>query len=247
MAILLTYGLQPTSSKNMVFGLSSTTRRIYSKRRRAQYFINKLDFSDDEEELIALVREYRYLSSEVLIALAGAETANVSRSLRILEEHCCIERRENYYCVAPPLRDAIRRDARFPRSSEWKKSVAEKVNAVIGEYENDDSISISVLEAGAVRAAKGADAPQFLANLILLSLLLRIARELYDNYKYVTVSIFVGEPTLTGVVSQTMLGLRCCGCGGCLRPGSIMWRTMSGYLRSFAPIRRDPLSASRSL
>ena len=94
-----------------------------------------------------------------------------------------MERREGYCHIAPPLRDAIRRDTRFERPDEWKQNLGQKICDAIGEYHNDDYVSVAILDGGALAAARGHSAPPYLSALILPSHLLRIARDYYDAGK----------------------------------------------------------------
>lgn len=101
-------------------------------------------------------------------------------ALRRLQEFSCVERREGYCHIAPPLRDAVRRDKRFVRPDAWKHNLGRKICDAITEYHNDEDISVAILDGAALAAARGHAAPPYLSSLILPSHLLRIARDHYD-------------------------------------------------------------------
>lgn len=153
------------------------------KRRRAEDFLGRLQFDAMQTELLAILAEYRYVASDMLLALIQAPPADVSKNLRALEEFCCIERRETYYHISPPIRDALRRDNRFAKADDWKRHIGSTICEVIKDYKDDDFVTVPILETATVAAARSTTAPAFLSNLILPSHLLRIARDFYDKGK----------------------------------------------------------------
>lgn len=161
--------------------INDPSELIEWKRRRAEDFLRKVEFSDGEAEIIAALLEYRFISTAALISVLDLERALMAAALRKLEDFCCIERREGYYHISSPIREAVRRDARFQKSDEWKKNLSLRICDLIGDYKDDDHVPVSLLESATVAAARSASGPLFLTNLVLPSHLLRIARDHYDN------------------------------------------------------------------
>lgn len=164
--------------------LADPSELIEWKRRRAEDFLRKIQFTETEIDIIATLLEYRNLASEMMVAVSSKDTVEIVRALRRLEELCCVERREGYFHIAAPLRDALRRDKRFATTSEWKKALNTSICEAIKNYQNDDNLPVFIIESATIAAAKGGDAPSLVVNMILPSHLLRIARDYYDNGKH---------------------------------------------------------------
>lgn len=166
------------------FGLESLINDpsdlIEWKNRRAVDFLNRIDVTDVEAELIALLNEYQYLSSATLIEALGGDAVAVTRAVRQMQEMCCVELRGGYFYVTAPLRDAIRRDPRFQRAEQWKQNAAKLICGLAEDYRGDDQVSLAIIDSATLAAARSANPPTFLAAFILPSHLLRIAREHYD-------------------------------------------------------------------
>ena len=155
------------------------------KQRRAEDYLTKIDFSEIEADIIAALYEYRFIAADTLISAINKETSDVARSLRRLEEYCCIERRGAYYYISAPIREAIRRDKRFTRAPKWFASLNTIICQIADEYKNDEAVRIPVLESAVIAAAALGDrAPSYLSALILPSHLLRIARDCYDRKRW---------------------------------------------------------------
>jgi hypothetical protein len=153
------------------------------KRRRAEDFLSRIEFEDIDVDILAILNEYRYVASDMLMSIVTGDPVAIIRHLRGLEELCCVERREQYFHIAAPLRDAIRRDKRFEKPDAWKQKVGASICEALKDYKNEDHVSVAIIESATIAAAAGASAPPFLSNLILPSHLLRIARDYYDLRK----------------------------------------------------------------
>lgn len=153
------------------------------KNRRAEEFLGQIEFNEIDSDIMAALSEYELLSSDSIFAALPAKQEDVAGRLRVLEEFCCIERREGYFHISSPIRGAVRRDKRFDKTDAWKQGVAASICESLNDYQDSDSMQISILESATLAAARGAKAPLFLARLILPSHLLRIAREYYDHDK----------------------------------------------------------------
>lgn len=144
-------------------------------------FIRNIDFSETESDIMALLREYRFCELEFVLSSLENRHSDLTEAVRRLEDHCCIERRDRILTVAPPLRDAIRRDTRFSRSASWLSAIAEKVIDNLLTYNGEDNINISLIDSAIpIMIKSGKDIP-FLTNLILPSHFLRVGRNYYDR------------------------------------------------------------------
>ncbi len=134
--------------------LSDPSELIEWKRKRAEDFLGRMVFSVAESDILAALEEYRYLATEMLFSVIDHTMAEAAAALRRLQEFSCVERREGYCHIAPPLRDAIRRDPRFSRPDAWKHSLGRKICGAISEYRGDDDISFAILDGAALAAAR---------------------------------------------------------------------------------------------
>lgn len=163
--------------------IADPSELIEWKRRRAEDFLSKIDFTDQEIEVLSILNEYRFIAIEMLSSLSGTDAVATARILRELEDWCCIERREGYVHISSPIREAVRRDSRFDRNDAWRKKLGNAMCNAASEYQGDDHIPIAIIQSATLAAARGHDAPAFLSSLILPSHLLRIARDYYDRDK----------------------------------------------------------------
>lgn len=154
------------------------------KRRRAGDFLDKMDFNEVEGDILALLTEYRHVSDEMVPTLVEREDVDTIESLRRLQDFCCIELREGYFFISPPIRDAVTKDARFERSLTWKKAVGSKICDIVSQYEDDDHLPLSIIESATIAAAQGTSAPAFISSLIMPSHVLRIGRDHYDRRRW---------------------------------------------------------------
>lgn len=168
------------------------------KIKRAEDFLKLIEFNEVETDLIAAITEYRYLPLELLRTILKKDLEEIATALRRLEDHCCIERRDNYYQVAAPIREAVKRDRRFDKKDQWKKEIAEAISAAISEYKNDEQMPITLLESANAATFRGAAVPAFVSNLILPSHFLTIARDCYDKRKWVACLDFCNQALAMG-------------------------------------------------
>lgn len=96
------------------------------KRRRAEDFLSKIEFTNGETQLMAILFDYRFVTFEILRGLVEGEIEELTAALRMLEEFCCVERREVLYVISAPIHDAIGRDKRFQKPDIWKRDLALK-------------------------------------------------------------------------------------------------------------------------
>lgn len=164
--------------------LSDPSELIAWKRKRAEDFLFRINFSEMQCDVLAALYEYRFIASDLLFTIIKGDSADIAHNIRALEDFCCIDRRDDFYHISLPLRDAIAKDQRFSRTDDWKQQIGSSICEAIRDYRDEDFVGIAILETATIAAAKGADAPAYLANLILPSHLLRIGRDYYDKKRW---------------------------------------------------------------
>jgi len=161
--------------------LANPSDIIEIKSQRGHDFIKRISFSQLEADVVSVLHEYRYCDLEFLLT-ALAATANVlTEAVRKLEDFCCIERKDRMLTLSPPIRDAVRRDKRFARASEWLSSVGQRIVAAIKEYEASESLSISFIDSAIPEILRSGSGAGFVSALILPSHFLRVGRDYYDK------------------------------------------------------------------
>ncbi len=174
---VVTYGIQSL--------LDDPSDLVSWKQRRAEDYLGKIDFTEIEGDLIAVISDYRHVAPDMIADILSHPVPEIRAALRRLQEFCCVEFREGYFHISAPIRDAVSKDDRFDRPSEWKRKVAAAICDAIKNYQDDDQVSVPIIETAIIAAAKGeVAAPLFLSHLILPSHVLRIARDHYDGRRW---------------------------------------------------------------
>jgi len=164
--------------------LSDPTEIIETKVERGRDFLRKIDFSEIEEDIISVLHEYRTSELEFILVALDRRGIEVTECIRRLEDFCCIERRDSLITISPPIRDAIRRDKRFHRSTEWHTNVGRRVVESISKFENSESISLSFIDSALPELLRQKKEVPFITALILPTHFLRVARDYYDKSKW---------------------------------------------------------------
>ena len=152
---------------------------IEYKNKRAVDFLSRITFDKVEEDLIAILSDYQFLSAAMIGDILGHNPLEITQAVRRLQDFCCIERREDYLYIAAPIREGVRRDGRFERTDPWKQKVARRVCDLLDEYKTEDKVSVSIIQTGVIAASRSDNPPEYLSLLILPSHFLKLARESY--------------------------------------------------------------------
>ena len=163
--------------------VSDPSALIEWKNKRAEEFLERIDFSEIDKDILAGLSEYMILSFDTIFSILPYTQADVAARLRVLEEFCCVERKQGYFNITPPIREAVRRDKRFERNDNWKQEIGKAICSTLKEYSDSDHVPVGVLQSATIATAYGVEAPRFLSALILPSHLLRIAKDFYDRDK----------------------------------------------------------------
>ena len=153
------------------------------RRRRANEFINQIEFSETDKKIMSIISQFRFVPIEMLVNTIESSQTEISISLRNLEDSGCIERNQYYYRLSSPLRDAIQRDSRFQMDKDLRQKTAQSVVEVVAGYKNDDNVSVELIEVGITASIVSgeSDKYKFLTDIILPSHFLRLARQSYDR------------------------------------------------------------------
>ncbi len=153
-------------------------------RQQAKSLIEGISFDPSQESILALFREYEYLSAEdIFVALGTVDEANLSRTLSYLSDHGILESEGPYIRMAPYLLDTL---SRYNWSDETRRFIVECRDRLLDRVNNisiDDYASISTIDAwvlSSLRQEKSTD-NIILARCLLPSHLLRVSREFYDR------------------------------------------------------------------
>ncbi|TAX74982.1 tetratricopeptide repeat protein [Rhizobium ruizarguesonis] len=157
---------------------------IESKAQRGHAFLRRIDFDPYEADLIALLHEYHSCELEFALIALGRSGTEISNAIRHLEDYCCIERRDTILTIAPPIRDAVRRDNRFRRSTEWLTEVGRRVVGSMEEFGQSDSVSLSFIGSALPELLRQKKEIPFVTALILPTHFLRVARDFYDRSRW---------------------------------------------------------------
>jgi hypothetical protein len=189
-------------------------------RQQARALLEGLKIDPEREKLLALFREYEYLSPEDLfLALGTVDEAALGKTMSYLNEHGLIETDGPYLRLAPYLLDTL---SRFNWSDEAKGFVVECRTRVLDRMENlstHDYVSISTLDNGILSALRQNKVIEniLFSRCLLPSHLLRVAREFYDRKDFsrsleLAKRAFDGRGKLSIEAQIEALRLRCLSC-----------------------------------
>lgn len=156
-------------------------------RQQARGLIDSIKVTPEREKLLALFREYEYLSAEDLfVAINSSDESELGSTIAYLSDHGIIETDGPYLRIAPYLLDAL---SRYDWSEEARDFVIECRSRVLSRVDSlttDDFVSISTIDTWIVsmlRTNQSVD-NMMLARCLLPSHLLKVAREFYDRKEF---------------------------------------------------------------
>ncbi len=167
------YGVEPF--------LKDPGQFIAWRDKRGEDFIREIAFDELEEDIVAYLIDYKYLATDAIVDLVDGGVEQTIESLRNLQDFCCVEFRDGMFHLAAPIRESARRDDRFTRSDDWRRSAANTISEHISLYEPEDEIPLNLLETATMASIRSDDSPDYVRALVLPSHLLIVAREHYDN------------------------------------------------------------------
>lgn len=164
--------------------LQDPSEIIESKIERGNSFLRQINFNSDQADIIALLHEYHSCELEFIIVALGKNGSDIAPAVRHLEDYCCVERRDKIITVAPPIRDAVRRDSRFRRSGQWLTDVGRRIVTSMQELDQNQTVSLSFIDAALPELLRQKAEIPFVTALILPSHFLRVARDAYDRQRW---------------------------------------------------------------
>jgi tetratricopeptide (TPR) repeat protein len=161
--------------------LGDITALIQWKRNRSSEFLQKIEFSIEERLILGALRDFRALDFDLLTQIAGDNVQATATVIARLIDYHILESVGGTYVIAPPIRVAVERDARFDFAGTKRREVliiiTKTLNARI-----DDQISVSMVGAGILASLQeGGDIPELFSALLLPSHLVWLARRRYDE------------------------------------------------------------------
>ena len=153
-------------------------------RQQARSLIEGISFDSEQENILALFREYEYLSAEdIFVAIGTVDEIELSKTLSYLTDHGILENEGPYIRMAPYLLDTL---SRYNWSEETRKFIIECRDRLLERVNNisiDDYASISTIDAWVLSSLRQETTTEnlILARCLLPSHLLRVSREFYDR------------------------------------------------------------------
>ena len=172
------------ASEGLDIALSDPTEILEQNYERGLDFLRRIPFSDLQIEIVAVLKEYRFCDLEFMAAALDKSSLELAESVRNLEDHCVVERRDRMLNIAQPLRDGLRRDARFRKSDEWHTEVGRRVVESLAGFETEESVPLSLIDSAIPEMIRQGHTGQLLSNLILPSHFLRLGRSYYDRKRW---------------------------------------------------------------
>lgn len=156
-------------------------------RQRANALIEKISLTDDQQRLLALFREYEYLSADDLLTVVEKKDDEIHANVGYLQDHGILEKDGSYLRLAPYLIDAVSRHQwTAPDIKNFIESARTRFLDRVLTLETNDFIEISAVDhaiSSALRSGKELSNP-ILVGSLLPSHMLRVAREFYDSQEY---------------------------------------------------------------
>lgn len=153
-------------------------------RQQARSLIEGINFNADQENILALFREYEYLSAEdIFVAIGTVDETELSKTLSYLTDHGILENEGPYIRMAPYLLDTL---SRYNWSESTRKFIIDCRDRLLDRVNNisiDDYASISTIDAWVLSSLRQEKNMEniILTRCLLPSHLLRVSREFYDR------------------------------------------------------------------
>jgi tetratricopeptide (TPR) repeat protein len=166
--------------------LADTTELTQWKRRHGSEFLRNIEFSEEEEAILAALRDFSILDFSTIHGILGGEIAAVGKALtRLMDFHVIEAAGSDTYQVAPPLRTAVGRDNRFTLDPDRTRAMLKVISDSLMAHTEADEISVSMIDAGILAALQeGTAVSPFFSAFLLPSHLVWLARRHYDGKRW---------------------------------------------------------------
>lgn len=150
---------------------------------RSIEILKRIDVSKLAKQICIALLDYRYLRIEDLLLLIDSKDEEIFKQLRHLEDNGILERIGTYYRISPYLVAAITRSNFSIGLAEWRTKASDQMLGRLNNISSFDSVSLSLINSAALASIRAGrhTGPGIVANFLLPSHLLTIAREEYDN------------------------------------------------------------------
>jgi tetratricopeptide (TPR) repeat protein len=162
--------------------LSDPSEIVQWKRRRASDFLARIDFTKEQQNILAALRLFNVLNLEILVSVSGSDATTVSAALAHLLDYHIVEADSNAFSISPPLWSAVDRDRRFEIRPLEQSRLLGVISQELTAKQDADEISASMIDAAILaRLQEGDELPPLFAALLLPSHLVWLARRRYDE------------------------------------------------------------------
>jgi tetratricopeptide (TPR) repeat protein len=152
------------------------------KRRRANQFLQDLQFSDEEAAILATLKDFSVLDFDLLSQVVGGKIEEVSKAISRLMDYHMVETIGDTFLIAPPMRDAVERDQRFSLAPDRHRRMLSTISNQLIAANDDASVSLSLVEAGVLaRLQEGKELSPLFSSFLLPSHLVWLARRRYNE------------------------------------------------------------------
>jgi tetratricopeptide (TPR) repeat protein len=165
--------------------LANTEEFSLWKRRRGAQFLQKIDFSELERRILAVLKNFVALDFNTLAVAAAADVGSVGRAVARLIDLHVIEVSADTYLTSPPLKMAVERDPRFVLPRNIEKQVLRAISQELTAMGDGGEVSASMVNAGILATLQeDGDVPELFSAFLLPSHLVWLARRKYDSRQY---------------------------------------------------------------
>jgi tetratricopeptide (TPR) repeat protein len=153
---------------------------------RSLEILRRIEVSEVAKSLCTALLDFRYLQVDDFLSFVHYSNEEIFQQLRFLEDNGIIERVGKYYRISPYLVDAIARSD-FPDGlTEQRRKAGVQMLKRLQEISTFDNVNLSLINSAVLAAIRSGKykIPGFMAQFLLPSHFLTIAREEYDNGQY---------------------------------------------------------------
>ena len=155
------------------------------KRSRSSVFLQKITFTPLEHTILTALANFSSLDFDTLVQATGSGLQDIGVAMMRLMDLHIVEAKSDAYLVAPPLRMAVERDARFRGTDQELRDIVRRVGALLNVYDEDSEISLSLINAGILAQLQEEEKVTELFSAFLLpSHSVWLARRHYDATDY---------------------------------------------------------------
>jgi tetratricopeptide (TPR) repeat protein len=168
------------------------------KRNRSSAFLQKIKFTELEHAILLTLKTFSSLDFDTLAQTTDGSLPEIGAAMMRLMDLHIVEAKSDAYLIAPPLRIAVERDARFRGTDEKLGSIVRKVGALLNVNNEDSEISLSLINAGILaQLQENEKVTELFTAFLLPSHSVWLARRHYDATDY-NESIRFAETALRG-------------------------------------------------